>query len=479
MKYGFTPDGLKTPSFQDIQESYKSAFLKSLGNPLNFDEGAVLGTLVGIFAEAEALIWEQVVKLYSGFNPDTASTFMLDAISDYSNISRLEPTATTVMAELKAANQTNIPAGSLVSATGVPTVFKLDADILCSNASCYSIEIKVANIDNPNFLLTVNGHQIEYEKQGLDTEGNVLDALANRINEANIGATAVSLNNILTITGTYTKNLTATYISEELEVISVTNLGKFTAQDKGDISLPAKVLTHIVTPIAGWISVYNALAGDTGRDMETDLDLRIRRNESLAKGGSGTIDAIRANVLNVAGVVSVDIKENDTNEEVNGLPPHSYEVLILGASDDNKSEIANAMWKSRPAGIEPIGNETVNVTDTSGKTQAIKFTKPIKYYVTIRIQYQTEDNEELLATEQTAIKKAIVAQFKDMKVGDDVIYQSFYKSIYSISGIKSATISIGATLDPNQVPELNTQNIEVQSPNVAVTDESKITLVKV
>jgi hypothetical protein len=44
------------------------------------------------------------------------------------------------------------------------------------------------------------------------------------------------------------------------------------------------------------------------------------------------------------------------------------------------------------------------------------------------------------------IKSGLVAQIRMLNVSDDVIYQSLYKSVYSVSGIESAVITIGGTL---------------------------------
>lgn len=87
----------------------------------------------------------------------------------------------------------------------------------------------------------------------------------------------------------------------------------FLAQSYGPIAVPYNTLTEIVTPIAGWTSLTNLDAGITGRDRETDEELRARRERSLSRLGAATVEAIRSRLLQeVDGVTSVTIFENVT-----------------------------------------------------------------------------------------------------------------------------------------------------------------------
>lgn len=87
----------------------------------------------------------------------------------------------------------------------------------------------------------------------------------------------------------------------------------FLSQDFGPIVAPINTLTEILTPISGWISINNPKAGLTGRLIETDAELRIRRNNSLRLLGAGTVESIRARLLQqVPGVTSAFVFENRT-----------------------------------------------------------------------------------------------------------------------------------------------------------------------
>ena len=66
-----------------------------------------------------------------------------------------------------------------------------------------------------------------------------------------------------------------------LSIISQYSPITFSAQNFGPISCPVGSLTYIVTPISGWQSITNLVAGTTGTDTETDAELRARRLKSI------------------------------------------------------------------------------------------------------------------------------------------------------------------------------------------------------
>jgi uncharacterized phage protein gp47/JayE len=102
-------------------------------------------------------------------------------------------------------------------------------------------------------------------------------------------------------------------VGSNLQITSTSSPINFLAQTYGPIAAPANTLTEIVTPVAGWTSLTNPQAGITGRNQETDAELRLRREQSLHLLGAATVEAIRSRLLQeVPGVVSVTVFENVT-----------------------------------------------------------------------------------------------------------------------------------------------------------------------
>ena len=87
----------------------------------------------------------------------------------------------------------------------------------------------------------------------------------------------------------------------------------FLSEDFGPIPCPINTLTQIVTPIAGWNSINNYVAGNTGTLQETDAQLRLRRQNSIKLLSAATVEAIEAGLLQkVPGVTSAVVFENRT-----------------------------------------------------------------------------------------------------------------------------------------------------------------------
>ena len=71
-----------------------------------------------------------------------------------------------------------------------------------------------------------------------------------------------------------------------------------------------------MTPIAEWQTITNILAGSLGRLVETDAELRLRRQKSIKLLGAGTVEAIQARVSqDVDGVTSCTVFENVTLQQ--------------------------------------------------------------------------------------------------------------------------------------------------------------------
>ena len=84
--------------------------------------------------------------------------------------------------------------------------------------------------------------------------------------------------------------------------------------DYGKIESPAGTLTEIVTPLPFITECYNENAGLTGRNEETDTELRLRREQTLSVGGTGTIDAIYSAIRNIQDVREAKVLENATED---------------------------------------------------------------------------------------------------------------------------------------------------------------------
>jgi uncharacterized phage protein gp47/JayE len=243
----------------------------------------------------------------------------------------------------------------------------------------------------------------------------------------------------------------------------------FESEDSGSTAVVAAgALSVIAEAVSGWNSITNALDATPGTDEESIEDLRARREDSLSLAGSATVDAIRADVLQVDGVLQVLVEENTTDATVGALSPHSFRAVVWdgdpGAADDDA--IAQAIHDTRPAGIPAIGTESGSATSSDGSLVTIAFERAtaVEIYVVV-------DIESEVGVSIDDVKSAILAA-APTRLGEDVIYNRVSASVFNVSGVDDfASFTIGLAPAP-----VGTSNITIANVEIASFDSTRISV---
>lgn len=240
------------------------------------------------------------------------------------------------------------------------------------------------------------------------------------------------------------------------------------AENLGAVVANTGTVTEIVTPVSGWNSVTNAADALTGREIETDAALRLRREQLLRVQGAATIEAIRADVLDVDGVAQAIVFNNPTSlTDGDGIPPHAFEVVVLGGEDQ---DLWDAIWSTSPAGIESHGDEDGTVTDSQGFVQTVKFSRPTPVEIWVLIELDADDTYPVDGDDQVA--EAIATLGDSFLIGQDVVTSQLYASIFSIQGVIDVTkLWIGLT-DPPTVGN----NLTIATRELAVFDTVRVSV---
>jgi uncharacterized phage protein gp47/JayE len=205
--------------------------------------------------------------------------------------------------------------------------------------------------------------------------------------------------------------------------------------------------------MTGWDSVNNLVNGHTGRNLETDDELRLRYDRGVFRLGATTLNTIQANLQqNVTGLLQVRVYENENDTPDGDLrPPHSIEVIAQGG---DPNDIANQIWLLKAAGIDTFGDTTVQVTDSIGVQHPIHFNRPTPVYIRVDVQASLY-NEEIFPDNGVALIQAIIVQTgNSFGIGKDVIPQRLYGPIYTgVSGIGNMTIAVSRDGNPT-VPQI-------------------------
>ena len=147
----------------------------------------------------------------------------------------------------------------------------------------------------------------------------------------------------------------------------------------------------------------------------------------------------------------VIVFENYTlTTDARGLPGKSFEVVVYqaGGSTDRDQEIADTIFlKAKPAGIEPYGSISVQVTDIQGFTHYCWFTRPTQ--VAIYLELDLTVTSDYPANGDDYIKDKIVTWGNSLGPGADVIiYPSLISQLAEVEGIVDVVVRIDTAASP-------------------------------
>jgi uncharacterized phage protein gp47/JayE len=255
-------------------------------------------------------------------------------------------------------------------------------------------------------------------------------------------------------------------VNANIVVDKVFSRGRVEALVTGAQLEPANSLTQMTLPVTGLLSTYNEDALVVGRNVESDEEYRLRGIQTLSSAGTGTVPVIEASLINnVAGVTIASVIENNTAFQADELPPHSYKVVINGGDDE---AIARDIWRTKPAGIETVGDEEVSFTDNRNVIRTVKFQRPTPIILAIKVSYTLYDEEGFPPFGVSAIRNQVVAYVNSLGVDKDVIPKRIASLAYppTIEGVDDIVVEIQVIAESGDVPvELDWQETRLPIEN--------------
>lgn len=465
-----TSTGFNKKILTDIKSELEKEFKEEFGEDIDIDSNEVFGQIIGILAKREADLWDLAEEIYHSIDPNQASGKSLDSTVSLNAITRLPSTPTFSKETLIEGDEgTTVISGKLARQKNTTFDYSLDTDVTISKETASKGAISVSTVTAFNtYTVTINLTDYDYVAGGGDDELAILNGLKTLIEAGSwTGTPTVDTEEVILILEDLTVNFSFD-ITGDLEISEIWVKGDFTSIESGPNTLPANSLTEIQTPVSGWNNVNNPSAGITGRNSESDSELRIRRERSVIRG-SATDVAIRASLLNeTENVISAKVTSNRTlATDIEGRPPKSFECVVQGGLD---ADIANTIWVNMPSGIESYGNTTVVIADSQGVEQTINFSRPITTYIHVELSREKYPEEIYPTNGDELIKQAIVDWSLDtnnIDVGVDVIPQRLSIPIYSIPGIGEILILIDGTPNPGDVPSFSANSVVIDGRHIA------------
>lgn len=464
--------GYTRPRLADIKADLDTKFTDALG-PVNTAPDSVVGQIIGIVSGALDDVYEDLQDTYDSMYPASAEDTSLDGAVSFIGLERIAASSTVVTACAYGTESTLVVSGSLARSGTVQ--YATTADSVISKANALDVEIEVTTVSNSTAYQIIAGGELYSFTSGVSATGaEIATGLAALLAVDFTASASGSKIKFRSVDGV--SDFSVTHDT----TLTITKLGSpvvFTAIEKGANVLPVGALVTIDSPANGWDSLYNFVAGATGRNVETDAELRVRHSNGGVNTGSATLKAIRARLLSdVAGVSSVFVYENREDYIVDTMPAHSIEVVVDGG---DTQAVLNKVFEVKPAGIETHGLISGQVIDENGDAQTTYFTRPVSQYAWVRVSVNALYPEETLpSTTQSAISAAVLSTGNAITIGTDIITQRFIGPIYqATTGIGQITVEIAVTSTAGGTPAYSTNNIAISRGGVAVFDASRITVV--
>lgn len=487
MSIYLTAQGFQRDTLTDIRSKLEASYREVFGVSCDLSPEGVLGLTIAIASKYLADHWEGAQEIYTARDPDTATGVDLDSICAENGITRLAATSArvdSVFCWSKVGQALTIPAGSQIKAASGATTYSSPSDIVASIAalgpwSAVRLKLDPSIPDLASVELAVNGGTA-YSAQKLATNtlfdvGTTLAATFSSSYPGVASATCVKIGGevFIEMHGSPTITVdTQAYIQTTLSQQGIP--ASFVCDTPGLATVPAYTLDTIATPVTGWLYVTQPATGVPGTDTESDTELRIRRLRGL-RSGTATEDAIREALYRVPDVSKAIVTSNRTkNVDSEGRPPVSFECVVAGGEGQS---VAEAIWKTAPAGVEIYGLTTKTVTGADELPHTVKFSVPVPKYAWVEVTIVYPNPEEVQETDiKVALQDAIVAWgAENMGLGDNMILQKFFAPVYTVKGIGQVSLRIALTASDMDSPVWDALGpIAVASREYATFDASRV-----
>lgn len=457
MAYGVTDEGFKLKRLEQILLELRQdalAIFQDLLEPtdvLDTSDSSTLGRWINLISIPEAEQWENGQLVYSAFDPNTATGVALDNLIELTGIpKRRAATYSNTTGVVTGDLFTVIPQNSLVGSSVNPYTFRTSQEVVLSATPAVGIVVDVSVVLNTTpytiTYSTVSGsNTVTYTSDSSATAGEILEGLRLAIVSSHPELVATIVPEGLSVQKVSIFSASNFTVSANLSIVKASKTVSLIASDVGEIPAESGTINVIKTPVIGWDSVNNPLSVTLGSLTETDEELRLRFYNSRFERATNTLDAIYSALVNLEGVESVFIYENDTDVvDSLGQPPHSFTVVVLGGDSE---EIANTIWENKPIGILSNGGEAVTIFDVQGFPHIIKFTRPSP--VNIYISMTLETYIDYPSDGASRIRSEILDFAREnFGVGEDIVFSRLYTPINSVEGHSVTDLRIGTSPSP-------------------------------
>lgn len=540
MSYGVTASGFVKKTLTVIKGEIEDTLRDTISSTLNLLATSTFGQIIGILADKDREMWDVAQAIYRAFDPDYAEDDALDNVCSITGTYREAAEESTVtLDQIWLDATTTLPLGSICSVGADGAQFTTTAAVTNASAVAATVSVLAESVDTgeiqglaqsiDTIQTPVSGWSDQAALTCVNAETYTLNGLT-LIIEVDEGAaqtttfaTANPLTaaNVASEVNSQTTGITASDVSGQVRIESDTGGSGSAIQVTGGTGNAA--LGFATALVKG----FNSSDATLGSAIETNEELRIRREARLQAAGSGTPEAIRVDIEDLSFVTSATVFPNNTDvTDVDGVPPHAVEVVVVGGTEtdvwvaltvyvatdlvanggniyicvsggtsaasggptgtgagvvdgtcvwdysepDDEWELAEALWNTVGAGIGTHGSLSRTIQDSQGNDQVISYSRPTEVPIYLWT-WLTIDSDTYPSDGDDQVKAALVAKMlATQSVGDDVIALVYRAEQMTVAGV----LDVPTQLIHDSFPPVDANNVVIGAREIATLDSSDI-----
>lgn len=421
--FGLTDQGFVIKTQDDLRSQLDEG-VGEVAPSLPLGDETFAGHLNGLLSLMYAELWQLGQMAFSTRDPDGATKTRLAAVSAITGTTQLPARPSTVVESICGVPGTLVPEGTAATTGGIPHI---------GGGT-------VLGTPGRRFHTIADGTIASVAGWVATTSYNVNDQVTNasRVYRCITGGVSAGSGGPGSTADDITDGTVHwVYVGEGIGEVDVV----MNSDDIGPIVAVAKDLSLIVTPVLGMQSMRNLADATLGAQLESDGDLRFRRQQELAAPGTSPKDAIRADLLEVGKgttnpVTSAFVYMNvEDIADSDGVPPHGVECVVIGGADQ---DIYDQLLLSVAAGIRTHGTSSGTAIDTEGKSQAEQFTRPAQFLIYARVSLEY-DATLYPSDGDTEVKGAIATAFVGSLPGVDAVPSKVGNPAFTVAGVDNVT----------------------------------------
>lgn len=476
-QYGITKNGFVLKRYDKVYAELAEKIKTYAGIDITANENSVLNLAFAYpFCDIVSQLHEENLDVYNSLHPATAEGIALDDCCQFANLKRQPASKTKYRISCNMVDGNTLKAGTIIAADTNPRHdLKCVTDMTVCREAFNEAYIKlVISEAGQEYIVTIDYMKYTYVSASSDP----VDILSGIKDALPAGYNLSMTEGILEIKCKEADEVHTLGLSNNLTTESVTGIVEFETEEYGAISMPERTITMILSNLStGFNWCENRINPVLGRLEAEDWEYRQAYMERIYTHSSNMTDSIRSYLLNnVAEISAVEVYENDDDvPDADGRLPHSIEVVVEGGDDE---AVAYGILNSKAGGISTNGTVSVMCTGVNREEIEIRFNRPEKIYVWLRVEIR---GTNISGDYAKVVKEIYMDAYRNLGPGETIILQEHTGDVYrELPGAEYVYVSRYCSSSPNASPsaaDYDQTNVTVKDKAIAVVSEDRIEVV--